>query len=384
VLIAAALDATSGLVTWNLQAIDPKTGEPPLDPSNGFLPPNVAPPEGAGGASFTVQPQAGLETGDVISDSATIVFDQNAPIQTAPWLNTIDTSTPSSHIASVSQAPAGGDCGNLGVAWSGTDSGAGIDHYEIYVSKDGGPFEIWQPITAATSAIFPGSVGTSYSFASVATDGVLHSETPPGTPSTQVTAACAAGTGINVRSRPPGTPGGVRISDLTFTPSRFAVGKAGAKSVSRHKSRGRGAQSPVGTKIGYELSGAGEVSISIDRRLPGLKLKGHGCVVASAAVHSKLSAEAERTLKKDRLSAAARRRRLAALLRAARCPAARSEGTLKFSGRAGANNVAFSGRLGSRALPEGTYIAKATVSPASRPPSSAGATFQIVAAGAKR
>ncbi len=378
--IEAELDTHTGLVTWNLQAIDPATGKPPIDPSDGFLPPNAVPPEGVGGASFTVQPDAGLTTGEVIADKATIVFDQNTPIETAPWLNTIDTSTPSSHIAAVAAAPPGGNCGNLGVSWTGTDTGAGIDHYEIYVSKNGGPFEIWQPMTAATGAVFPGALGTTYSFSSAATDGVLHSETPPGAPSAPVTAACAAngGTGSGPAKGP---TAGVRISNLSFAPAKFAVGKAATAVSARRRSRGTRAH--VGTTIGYDLSATGDVSIAIERNVPGLKLTGHGCVVQSAATRRRLLASAERSLKRD--SAAQRRHRLAALLHAARCTAKRTEGTLKRAGRAGANRVAFSGRIGSRALSAGGYLAQATVGPATSPPTSAEASFQVVsAAGGRR
>ena len=144
-------------MTWNLQAIDPTTGLPPIDPEDGFLPPDTTPPDGVGGAAFTVYPAAELATGATILDDATIVFDQNAPIATEDWLNTIDASTPS-QIDAVAPA-AGGVCGNLGVSWSGTDTGAGIDHYDIYVSQNGGPFNIWQPLTQASSALYPGVAG---------------------------------------------------------------------------------------------------------------------------------------------------------------------------------------------------------------------------------
>src|SRR6185312_3911729 len=199
----------------------------------------------------------------------------------------------------------------------GTDTGAGIDHYEIYVSKNGGPFEIWQPMTAATNAIFPGSAGTSYSFSSVATDGVLHSETPPGIAGAATTAACAAGGGGP--GAPKGSSGGVRISDLSFSPAKFAVGRtATAVSAGRRnrKSRPHVGTAHVGTTIGYDLSAAGEVSIAIERDVAGLKLKGHGCVAQTAAVRRRLLASAEHTLK--RVPPAKRKRRLAALLRAAR------------------------------------------------------------------
>jgi hypothetical protein len=388
VRIEAELNRQTGLVTWNLQAIDPATGQPPQDPSDGFLPPNVTPPEGVGGASFTVQPNAGLQTGEVIADGATIVFDQNAPIKTVPWLNTIDTSTPSSHVASVDQARAGGDCADLSLAWTGSDTGAGIDHYEIYVSKNGGPLEIWRPMTAATSAIFPGVAGSSYSFSSVATDGVLHSETPPSTPSASVTAACAAASGPGA---PPGSSTtGAHISHLAFSPAKFAVGKA-ATAVSAHARERRTAgasarkhrsigkpHAPIGSTISYTLSGAGDVSIAIERQQAGLKLEGEGCVVASASARRKLLAAAVRRLGRH-LSAAQRKRRLAALIRAARCTALHTEGKLERASRAGVDRVDFSGRIGPRALKPGDYLAKATIGSAATA-SSASTSFQIVPA----
>jgi hypothetical protein len=388
VRIEAELNRETGLVTWNLQAIDPATGQPPQDPADGFLPPNVTPPEGVGGASFTVQPNAGLQTGEVLADSATIVFDQNPAIETVPWLNTIDTSTPSSHVAAVDQAPAGGDCADLSLAWTGSDTGAGIDHYEIYVSKNGGPYEVWQPMTAATSAIFAGVAGSSYSFSSAATDGVLHSETPPGTPSAAVTAACAAASGPG--SPPGSSTSGVRISHLTFSPTRFAVGKtatavsasaggrrASGTSAHRHKPAGK-PHAQAGSTISYTLSGAGEVSIAIDRPLPGLKLAGEGCVAASATSRRKLLTAATRGLGRH-LSGAQRRRRLAALLRAARCTALRTEGKLRRAGHTGVDRVAFSGRIGTRALKPGDYLARATVGSAATA-GSASASFQILPA----
>ncbi len=392
--INANLNAQTGLVTWNLQAIDPETGLQPVNPEDGFLPPDTTPPDGVGGASFTVYPQAELPTGTQILDNATIVFDQNAPIATEDWLNTIDASTPSSQIDALTPA-AGGVCGNLGVSWSGTDTGAGIDHYDIYVSQNGGPFDIWQPLTQASNAIYPGVAGSSYRFSSVATDGVGHSETVPGTPSASILAGCPAGL-VPAASKGPSTSSaaspGLSISHLTFSPAAFAVGKsataiaarASATAVfARSSARKKGAKPPTGTTIGYDLSGSGTVAIAIEKKLAGVKLKGRGCVAATAATRKELLLAAERTLG-HRGSAAARKHKLAALLRQARCTALQSLGALTRAGKAGANQIPFSGRLGSRALTPGSYLARASATPATTPPSTASASFKILPASSRK
>lgn len=94
VRVSAELDKTSGLLTVTFQSLDPATGEPPTDPEAGFLPPNVNPPEGDGLVQFTVRQQPGLADGTRIRNQARIVFDENAPIDTGVWLNTVDNTPP--------------------------------------------------------------------------------------------------------------------------------------------------------------------------------------------------------------------------------------------------------------------------------------------------
>ncbi|MEM3043559.1 MAG: hypothetical protein QXD84_08475 [Thermoplasmata archaeon] len=56
------------------------------------------------------------------------------------------------------------------VSWSGTDDSSGIDRYYIFVSEDGGPFGVWLDGTNATSGVYEGEDGHSYSFYSIAVD----------------------------------------------------------------------------------------------------------------------------------------------------------------------------------------------------------------------
>ena len=96
VLIDARLDVGTALLTWRFISLDPATMEPPTDPLAGFLPPDVTPPEGSGHVTFTVAPRGTLATGDQVSNQARIVFDQNDPIDTPVWSNTIDITPPTS------------------------------------------------------------------------------------------------------------------------------------------------------------------------------------------------------------------------------------------------------------------------------------------------
>jgi Tol biopolymer transport system component len=171
VRINAGLDQTTGLVTWAFTSLDPATMQTPEDPLAGFLPPNTEAnaPAGEGSVLFTVMPKLGLQTGTEIRNGSRIVFDANAPIDTPVWLNTIDISKPKGQVAVLAATQ---NSSTFDVDWSGTDTGAGVAAYNIYVSEDGGPYFAWQFGTAATHASFTGRPGKSYAFYAVATDGV--------------------------------------------------------------------------------------------------------------------------------------------------------------------------------------------------------------------
>ncbi len=170
VQVQAAFNPQTGLATWTFTSIDPTTGDVPIDPSVGFLPPDDAAGDGEGFVSYSIQPAAGDVTGTPINAQATVVFDTNAPLNTASIVNTIDTSIPTSSVASL---PATTTSPSFTVSWSGNDgSGSGIATYDIFVSDNGGAFQPFLTGTTATSAAFTGQVGHTYSFFSVATSNV--------------------------------------------------------------------------------------------------------------------------------------------------------------------------------------------------------------------
>lgn len=161
VKVEASLDGSTGLVTWRFTSLDPATGQPPLDPSAGFLPPG-----GEGSVFFTVMPKAGTPTNTQINNQATIVFDANAPLPTQTWSNTVDNDKPQSHMLSL---PAQSST-SIPLQWAGTDLGAGVQDFTVYVSGDGGPFVPFVTQSSATSAAFLGQPGHTYGFFSKARD----------------------------------------------------------------------------------------------------------------------------------------------------------------------------------------------------------------------
>ncbi|NUQ65836.1 MAG: hypothetical protein HUU20_25520, partial [Pirellulales bacterium] len=181
----AELDQATGLVTWTFRSVDPATGELPEDAFAGLLPPNDSSGRGQGYVTYTVQPKADLASGTTIDASASIVFDFNKPVVTNTFTNTIDAGPPQSSVAAL---PALQSSTTFLVSWAGSDdapAGSGIATYQVFVSDNGGPFNLWQPPTTETSTQFTGEKGHFYAFYSVAVDNVGYIEATPAIPDTQ-------------------------------------------------------------------------------------------------------------------------------------------------------------------------------------------------------
>lgn len=178
VIISKKIDYTTGLVTWTFESIDPVTGLPPEDPLIGFLPPNQNPPDGEGWVSYLINPKLNIISGTEIRNKATIIFDNNPPIDTNEIINTIDSQPPISTINPLqTQNPS-----KFQVSWTGDDGlGSGILNYAIYYSENEGSYQLWLK-TSETSATFTGTIGSTYKFFSIATDNVGNVENAPFTP----------------------------------------------------------------------------------------------------------------------------------------------------------------------------------------------------------
>lgn len=194
VKVQASLNKTTGVATWIFQSIDPATGQLTTDPLAGFLPPDVNPPAGMGAVVYSVQPKSAITTGTTTCNQAQVVFDTNAALNTPTWCNTFDNSPP---VSAVSALPPSESSASFTVQWSGTDVGAGISSYSIYVSDNGGAFTAWQQNTTATSAAYTGQIGHTYGFYSIATDLVGNVEGPKTVAEATTTVASPCATDVS-------------------------------------------------------------------------------------------------------------------------------------------------------------------------------------------
>lgn len=181
--VSAAIDTTTGLVTWTLRTIDPATGELPVDAQLGFLPPNrdengVSDGRGEGFVTYSIKAKRTAATGTVVDATARIIFDTEEPIDTPPIFNTLDAGLPTSEVAVL---PDLSDEPIFLVSWSGSDAagGSALRDYTIYVSQDGGAFEEWLTDTTLTESFYQGERGSSYAFYSVARDNAGNTEAAP-------------------------------------------------------------------------------------------------------------------------------------------------------------------------------------------------------------
>jgi subtilase family serine protease len=183
---AAGVDVASGEVFWQFDSIDPATGAAPLDADLGFLPPNVADPEGQGYVTYTIRPRAGAQTGDVIDAQATIFFDVNAPMDTPAIFNTLDVGVPASTLDAL---PALSDQAAFTVNWAGSDDGSGLRDYTVYVRPGPQCWKPWLAHTTLTEATYVGKPGSTYAFYVVSRDNAGNSQAAPAGPQAQTTVA---------------------------------------------------------------------------------------------------------------------------------------------------------------------------------------------------
>jgi hypothetical protein len=228
--ITSSIDTATGVLRWTFTSFDPVTGQPTTDPLLGLLPPGRE-----GSVGFSVSPKA--PTGIPINNKATIVFDENPPLDTPVWVNTIDATSPVSSVLPLSALePASG----FTLVWSGTDIGSGIQDFTVFVSDNGGPFAPFQTNTTATSAIFAGQVGHTYGFYSIARDLVGNVEaaksaadtttqvvlvtdsTPPTTSALVTPAPNAPGwnkSNVSLSLSSVDDPGGTGVKQITYSSS---------------------------------------------------------------------------------------------------------------------------------------------------------------------
>ena len=191
--IEARVDSVNRQVLVSFDSVMPDTGLPPTV-DVGFLPPEDGTFRGDGQVSYIINPVAGLPTGTEIRNIGTVTFD---PLAGGPVFLTdlVDPTNPNSGIDTNRQAlvtidtnvPVSSVTGPSGtatntsfvVSWSGSDVGAGVTSYDIYVQTNGGAWNEWLSFTTNTSVIFGGYPSQTYGFYSIARDGAGNVEAAP-------------------------------------------------------------------------------------------------------------------------------------------------------------------------------------------------------------
>ncbi len=180
------LDRDTRKLTASFASLDPLTGLVPDDIDAGFLPVNdKALHNGEGFIRYRVQPMDDLPSGTEIRNQASIVFDINAPIPTPETIHTIDRDKPTSTVTALPEAFG---TANFMVDWSGEDDGggSGINSYDLYVSRDDGPFQRVVTNTAETGfELTDGVSGSTYGFVTLARDNVGNVEPMPAVADTE-------------------------------------------------------------------------------------------------------------------------------------------------------------------------------------------------------
>ena len=167
--VAAGISTVSEEAYWVFQSLD-STGQPPLDPLAGFLPPNdTVSGDGEGFVTFRFFADSLSQTFDEIDTYGAIIFDDNDTINTPMAMLTIDDDPPSSTIDTVFYNP---DSARYQIVMSGSDIGSGLKSYTLFVSEDGSSYEPLLENWIDSNAYVHLRVGTEYRFITLARDSV--------------------------------------------------------------------------------------------------------------------------------------------------------------------------------------------------------------------
>ena len=171
VRVTAGVDVVNREAFWVLETIDPETGLPPQDATLGLLPLNDSAGAGEGFAHYTIRADPTALTGDSVTAQARIVFDENPAIFTNRWGNLLDAAAPVSLVNPLPPTMAAGVTA-IPLTWQGADdtNGSGLHTYDVFVSRDGGPFVAWATGLIATDTTYVGVPGARYDFFTLARD----------------------------------------------------------------------------------------------------------------------------------------------------------------------------------------------------------------------
>lgn len=165
--VVAGYDVIAGSAFWRFTTVDAQTGNMVTSPLEGFLPPNDSTGIGQGFVTYEIKLEPNAASGLKIANQADIIFDQNEVIATNVWENTVVNSEAESEVLPLPAISPKA----FTVSWEGNSgtNGAGIKEIEVFVSKNGGPYNLWLSSPQSSSATFIGEHGATYDFYSILT-----------------------------------------------------------------------------------------------------------------------------------------------------------------------------------------------------------------------
>ncbi|MCM1452689.1 MAG: dockerin type I repeat-containing protein [Clostridium sp.] len=128
-----SLDANTGDAEWRITSLDPYTLNPAEAIMQGALPVNTD-GLGIGELMFDIELRPNLADATKISNKATIIFDAESPIDTPIWMNATDYELPTSRITEIYAD----DNMEYEISVEGSDKGAGIWYYNLFMKEDEG------------------------------------------------------------------------------------------------------------------------------------------------------------------------------------------------------------------------------------------------------
>lgn len=172
----AKFDTAQGILNYTYLSLDPVTRDTlPLADTRGFLPPDVNGINGKGSVTYVIDMKKGLLQEDKLSNRASIVFDNNPPIVTQTWTNTLDITAPSGSVT-------GGTMVNdttVRLQFGGSDVGVGVGRYQVYGAEGNNPYLLLGEFKSDTVR-FAGDKDSTYRFYAIPYDSVSNfSPKPP-------------------------------------------------------------------------------------------------------------------------------------------------------------------------------------------------------------
>lgn len=199
----------SGKIDWRFISLDTTSYNLTDNIDDGFLPPNITPPEGEGFVLFSIKPKSDLPHGTVIKNKADIIFDFNDPITTPEWINTIDKVKPESYIEIL---PDTLYSDTITLRMHGSDDGSGVQSYDIFLSVNDSAYTPYYQGLTGDSLRFAGNYNNTYRFFSRARDFVGNLEDTTHTADAQTRLLVSAGWINNSDSRVHFSPNPVRYT----------------------------------------------------------------------------------------------------------------------------------------------------------------------------